>query len=93
MNDALLWIMESGERVTIVGLLMITIFVIVYGLHKRWWAPGYFLTTCETRVTKLEAEIAENNIRTRERLEELEALVNQPVRTRRRTPPRKEASS
>lgn len=87
MNDMLTWLAASGERVTVVGLLLIAIFVVVYGIQpkQRWWVPGWMLTRCEEESAKKDAKIQAYVDRTQERLDTLEKQEEERSRTRKRT--------
>jgi hypothetical protein len=82
--------MASGERITIVTLLMIALVVVGWGLHKRWWVPGWMLADCEgekedqNRIIKgLREQIEADNERRRIKLEVLEGLLQEPAPPRR----------
>lgn len=87
--DALNWIVASGERITVTILLMIAIWAITWGLHKRWWVPGWMLADCNSEVQKLEKIIEADNLRKQSRLDELEELQRQPIPPPPRRQPRK----
>lgn len=86
MSDFLTWLAQSGDRITVTGILLIIIFVVIYGVQKRqrWWVPGWMLTDCEEKVSKLEERVAAINKRNQEKLDELEESLQRPVRPRRR---------
>lgn len=80
MTDFLNWLAASGERITVIGLLLIVVFVIVYGVQRkqRWWVPGWMYTDCQDEVARLEAKVQEYIDKTQKRLDELEALETRP---------------
>jgi hypothetical protein len=84
MSDMLTWVSESAERLTVVGLLLIVLFVVVYGVQKkqRWWVPGWMLTDCEAEKEALQKKVDEYIARTQTRLDTLEDLEDR--RTTRR---------
>lgn len=86
LTDALTWIAESGERLTVVGLLLIIVFVVVYGVQKkqRWWVPGWMYSECQDEVTRLEAKLQEHTDRIQRRLDIMEELEDERMKTRKR---------
>ena len=76
MSDMLTWVSESAERLTVVGLLLIVLFVVVYGVQKRqrWWVPGWMLTDCEAEKKLLQDQVNAYIARTQTRLDTLEEL-------------------
>jgi hypothetical protein len=87
MSDMLTWVSESAERLTVVGLLLIVLFVVVYGVQKRqrWWVPGWMLTDCEAEKELLQKKIDEYITRTQDKLDRLEELEDRrPTRTTRK---------
>jgi hypothetical protein len=76
MSDMLTWVSESAERLTVVGLLLIVLFVVVYGVQKRqrWWVPGWMLSDCEEEKKVLQDQVNAYIARTQSRLDTLEEL-------------------
>lgn len=88
MSEFLTWLAASGERLTVIGLLLIVMFVVVYGVQKkqRWWVPGWLYTDCEEEVKRLEAEVREYVKQSQTKLDRLEQLEED-----RRSVPRRRA--
>lgn len=76
--DVIMWISESGERLGTVGILMIVIFALVYGVQpkQRWWVPGWMLTDCEDTNAELERKLWVHLDRTQTKLDNLEQIVS-----------------
>lgn len=76
MTDFLRWLAEGGEQLTVVGILIIALFVIVYGVQKdrRWWVPGWMYTECLSERDSLRTEVQRYVEQTEDRLERLESL-------------------
>lgn len=85
MGEMLTWMAESGERITVVGILLIVLFVIVYGVQKRqrWWCPGWMLTDCEAENRELRDRLQVYIDRTQHKLDELEAMDRRERESRR----------
>lgn len=79
MTEMLTWLAESGERLTVVGLLLILLFVLFYGVQEkqRWWVPGWMLTDCEAEKQKIDDKLDAYVRRTEERLSRFEDLSGQ----------------
>ena len=83
MTDFLAWLVESGDRITVVVLLLIVLFVIVYGVQqddqfgRPWWVPGWMLKDCIEENEGLKAKVAEYVQKTQERVDKLEAIVEE----------------
>ena len=76
MTEMLDWLARSGERMTVVGVLIINLFVIIYGVQKRqrWWVPGWMMSDCEEREKRAQEKLDEYITRTQNRLDILEEL-------------------
>jgi hypothetical protein len=53
-------ILEWAGKLTVVGILLVDLFVVVVGLQRRWWLPYYIhaaiVTGLEERLTSVTAD-------------------------------------
>jgi hypothetical protein len=35
------WLLENGDRASVVSFLVIALSLIILGLAKQWWVPGW----------------------------------------------------
>jgi hypothetical protein len=72
--DLLNWVVKYGEQLSIVSILMIVLVVVVVGLYRKWWVPGWMYEDCTKKLVKLEASVEEEAQRLRVRIDTLESL-------------------
>jgi hypothetical protein len=51
------WLLENGDRASVVSFLVIALSLIILGLAKQWWVPGWLYHQCmEDHEATLERE-------------------------------------
>ena len=80
MSGLLEWVVKYGDSLSVVSVLLIVLGVIVIGLYKRWWVPGWMYTDCTDERDKLQKAVDDETERMRIRI----SVLEQPP-TRRRT--------
>ena len=66
--DALTWIFQNAERLTVAGLLAFALL----GRFREWWVDGPTYRVCRTKLERLEANAETEAQRTAERLQAAE---------------------
>lgn len=80
--DLLNWVVKYGEHLSIISILMIMLVVVVVGLYRKWWVPGWMYEDCTKKLVKLEASVEEETQRLRVRLETLESVRSDSRRSK-----------
>jgi hypothetical protein len=82
------WLLENGDRASVVSFLVIALSLIILGLAKQWWVPGWLYHQCikdheDTleRERELRKEIDDGNKQALARLKVYEE-VQRATRTR-----------
>jgi hypothetical protein len=82
VTELLNWITTYGESLSVVTILLIVLAVIVVGLYKRWWVPGWMYADCIEKNKVLESAADAETDRMRIRLEALQDTPPPRRRTR-----------
>lgn len=82
MTDLLTWVTKYGESLSVVTILLIVLGVVVVGLYKKWWVPGWMYADCMEKNKALETAADAETDRMRIRLEALQDTPAPRRRTR-----------
>lgn len=68
---------QTGDQLTVPGLLAVALVVIVLGLYRQLFVPGWLYRECLKDRDKAESEVAQMAARNEEKIARLELQVEQ----------------
>jgi hypothetical protein len=70
--DGLTWITTNADKTSIVGYLALTLFIVGFGLWRKWWVIGWQYQDQVKRADNAEARVEEFRKAADERAERME---------------------